>query len=140
MAAGRASNALPATVQISTQSGKTIWATQAQRCGMAYDGQLSTTALQQKVVELKDWQLRPENWPAGTNTQQLLGLRKELDDAQALLQSLPPGNYRRVRTVGPGCATQNEAFWLLADGTRLLGIVFPAQGLGAEVAEYRRLP
>ena len=118
---------------------RTQWTAGSKTCDMAYDGTVTQAALLTRLAGLQDWQLRPGNWPSGTDTSQLVGLRKEFDDAQKLLQSLPPDTYRRVRLAGPGCETQDDHFLLLNEGLRLFSIRFPANGLGADVALYQRI-
>lgn len=89
---------------------------------------------------LRDWQLRAENWPAGTDPASLVGLRQEFHDAEELLQSVQPDSYRRVRARGPGCDSPDDVFWILHEGQRLFRVRFLAAGLGTEVVLFTRKP
>lgn len=107
------------------------------RCQLAYDDTLTIQALRERIQALRDWQLNPGHWP-GTDPSQLIGLAREFDRAQALVQAIGPGAYRRVRLKGPGCETADDVFLLLHRGQELVQLVFPEAALGLAVATYRR--
>ncbi len=111
------------------------------RCELRYDGTFTVAELAQRVTDLRDWQMRPAHWPAGTDPQQLVGLRREFDRALALLQRVTPDTYRRVRTLVPGCDHANaESVYLLHKGQQLVRLTFPQESLGVDVTIYRRQP
>lgn len=107
------------------------------RCQLAYDDTITLQALRERIQALRDWQLNPEHWP-GTDPSQLIGLAREFDRAQALVQAIGPGAYRRVRLKGPDCETADDVFLLLHRGQELVQLVFPEATLGLAVASFRR--
>ena len=110
-----------------------------QTCELAYDGLVTQQSIVAKLLELKDWQLRKENWPEGTNPDELIGLKKEFDEALALARSVDPDTYKRVRPKGDDCAGRDDTFWLLHNGQRLVRFSFPASSLGAAAAVFERV-
>ena len=116
--------------------------TGSQVCALAYDGTVTRQQLLDRMRALQDWQLNPANWPAGTDTRLLVGLRREFDDALQLLQGLPADAYRRVRLAGPDCSTPDDRFLALSNQGRstIYAIRFPAANLGVSVSLYRRGP
>jgi hypothetical protein len=108
-------------------------------CPLGYDGQLRSADVVQRIEERAQWQLKPENWPAGTDPAQFVGLKKEFDQALRLTRSLPPDSYRRVRARCPLPTSPDDRFYLLSEGRRLFEFRFPANGLSLNVTVYERV-
>lgn len=107
------------------------------RCQLAYDDTITLQALRERIQALRDWQLNPGHWP-GTDPSQLIGLAREFDRAQAIIQAIGPDAYRRVRLKGPGCETADDVFLLLHRGQELVQFIFPEAALGLAVSSFRR--
>ena len=108
-------------------------------CPLAYDGQLHSGGLIKRIEERAQWQLKADNWPAGTDPAQLVGLKKEFDNALRLTRSLPPDTYRRVRARCAMLPSTDDRFYLLTEGRRLFEYRFPESGLSLNVTVYERV-
>ena len=108
-------------------------------CPLAYDGQLRSADVIKRIEERAQWQLKPDNWPAGTDPAQFVGLKKEFDQALRLARSLPPDTYRRVRASCPMLPATDDRFYLLNEGRRLFEFRFPDNGLSLNVTVYERV-
>ncbi|MBC7437041.1 MAG: hypothetical protein H7332_13350 [Bdellovibrionales bacterium] len=108
-------------------------------CPLAYDGQLNSGDVIKRIEERAKWQLKPDNWPAGTDPAQLVGLKKEFDNALRLTRSLPPDTYRRVRARCAMLPSTDDRFYLLTEGRRLFEYRFPESGLSLNVTVYERV-
>ncbi|MEP6791578.1 MAG: hypothetical protein ABI907_09420 [Ramlibacter sp.] len=127
----------PASIEMRVMAGVNTWLSGGQQCELAYDGTVAQQAIAGQLKSLKDWQLSPAHWPAGTDPAQLVGLQKEFNDAESALRNLPPGNYRRLRLRGDACDTRDDLFYLLnVPQQRIYQFRFPQASLGAGVAVY----
>jgi hypothetical protein len=108
-------------------------------CPLAYDGQLRQADVIRRIEERAQWQLKPDNWPAGTDPAQFVGLKKEFEQALRLARSLPPDTYRRVRATCPTLPQTDDRFYLLNDGRRLFEFRFPDNGLSVSATVYERV-
>jgi len=107
-------------------------------CTAGYDGLVQAADIVTRIEERAGWQLKAENWPAGTDPSQLVGLKKEFDQALRLARSLPPDAYRRVRFACPGADAKDDRFYVLNEGRRLFEFRFPENGLGLRVTLFER--
>ena len=108
-------------------------------CPLTYDGQLRSADVIKRIEERAQWQLKPDNWPAGTDPAQFVGLKKEFDQALRLTRSLPPDNYRVVRASCAALPATDDGFYLLNEGRRLFEFRFPQNGLSLNVTVYERV-
>ncbi|CAN5714466.1 hypothetical protein BH11PSE7_BH11PSE7_02990 [soil metagenome] len=108
-------------------------------CPLAYDGQLRSADVIKRIEERAQWQLKSDNWPAGTDPAQFVGLKKEFDQALRLTRSLPPDNYRVVRFQCATLQAADDRFYVLNEGRRLFEFRFPENGLSVNVTIYERM-
>ncbi len=108
-------------------------------CAAGYDGLVQAADIVRRIEERASWQLKAENWPTGTDPAQLVGLKKEFDQALRLARSLPPDAYRRVRFSCAGAEAKDDRFYLLNEGRRLFEFRFPENGLGLRVTLFERV-
>lgn len=126
-----------AGLRIARAGGATQLTRGGKTCTLAYDGTVTPASVSQHLRALQAHQLDPQHWPAGTDTAQLVGLAREFTRAQVVIDTVQPGDYRKVRAVGPGC-DGDPAFMLLHKGQDLVRVVFSTQSLGADVSLLRR--
>ncbi len=107
-------------------------------CQLAYDDTVTPGALLLRLQGLRQWQLDATHWPKGTDPAQLIGLAREFDKAQALVQGMGADNYRRVRLKGAGCEGADDVFLLLHRGQELLRFAFSETSLGVALVSFRR--
>lgn len=110
-------------------------------CALVYDGLVPSAAIVQRIEERARWQLTEANWPAGTDTSQLVGLRREFDQALRIARLLPPDSYRRVRATCPEqpAPAAGDRFFVLNEGRRLFEFRFPDNDLSLRVTLYERV-
>lgn len=121
-----------ATLQVKATMG-------GEECTASYDGLVQAADIITRIEERADWQLKAENWPAGTDPAQLVGLKKEFDQALRVARSLPPDTYRRVRFSCPGENLKDDRFHVLNERRRLFEFRFPDNGLGVRVTLFERV-
>jgi hypothetical protein len=121
----------PASLQVTT-------AVDGADCPLAYDGLVKAAELVARIDERARWQLLPSNWPPGTDTAQLVGLRHEFEQALRIARSLPPDSYRRVRALCPR-PDAGDRFFVLNEGRRLFEFRFPDNDLSLRVTLYERV-
>ena len=117
-------------------------------CGLAYDGQVQASWIAQQMRERRDVQLDLQNWTGlpqqETASAQLVGLRREFDQALQIVAGIPGGNFRRLRLTGAGCAAGDDVFYLLSGAGRsnqhLYRINLPRNSVGVEATLHTLAP
>ena len=136
------------SLQISQGIGVTQARIADKVCALAYDGQISAHQITRHIQERKDVQLDLKNWTglaqqASANAQ-LVGLRREFEQALQIIAMIPEGNFRRVRLKGAACTSDDDVFYLLSGSGRsnqhLYRINLPNNSVGVEVTLHTLAP
>jgi hypothetical protein len=138
----------PPTLQISRRAEAVEVRLDGKVCSLAYDGQVQASWITQQMQERRDVQLDWQNWTGVTKEEaasaQLVGLRREFEQALQIVAGIPSGNFRRVRFKGTDCASEDDVFYLLSGAgrshQRLYRISLPRNSVGVEATLHTLVP